>query len=135
MTIWYFLPLRFSDTKLGLFWSKMPLFIICYDKIQKNSPKFSKESSKNAKIFQKNSRITKKKFNNFQNIQELPKNSQDFENIQFLTPHLEAQNPFGLVDTLYVFSCTAYLVTPLDLVTVFWQTKCVTKSGVHCTYP
>ena len=36
-------------------------------------------------------------------------------------------------DTLYVFSCTAYLVTPLDLVTVFWQTQCVTKSGVHCT--
>ena len=31
------------------------------------------------------------------------------------------------------FSCTAYLVTPLDLVTVFWLTKCVTKSGVHCT--
>ena len=24
------------------------------------------------------------------------------------------------------FSCTSYLVTPLDLVTVFWQTKCVT---------
>ena len=24
-------------------------------------------------------------------------------------------------------------MTPLDLVTVFWQTKCVTKSGVHCT--
>ena len=52
-------------------------------------------------------------------IQELPKNSQDFENIQFLTSHLEAHNPFGLVDTLYVFSCTAYLVTPLDLVTDF----------------
>ena len=37
-------------------------------------------------------------------------------------------------DSLYVFSCTAYLVTPLDLVTVFWQTKCVTKLGLHCTY-
>ena len=31
-------------------------------------------------------------------------------------------------------SCTAYLVTPLDLVTLFWQTKCVTKSGLHCTW-
>ena len=28
--------------------------------------------------------------------------------------------------------CTAYLVTPLDLVTVFWKTKSVTKSRVHC---
>ena len=36
-------------------------------------------------------------------------------------------------DTLFVFLCTSYLVTPLDLVTVFWQTKCVTKSGLHCT--
>ena len=36
-------------------------------------------------------------------------------------------------DTLYAFSCTAYLVTPLDLVTFFWQTKSVTKSGLHCT--
>ena len=35
-------------------------------------------------------------------------------------------------DTLYVFLCTSYLVTPLDLVTVFWETKCVTKSGLHC---
>ena len=26
-----------------------------------------------------------------------PKNSQDFENIQFRTSHLEAENPFGLV--------------------------------------
>ena len=32
------------------------------------------------------------------------------------------------------FWCTAYLVTPLNLVIVFWQTKCVTKSRVHCTY-
>ena len=23
-------------------------------------------------------------------------------------------------------------MTPLDLVTLFWQTKCVTKSGLHC---
>ena len=35
-----------------------------------------------------------KKIKNFQNIQELPKNSQDFENIQFLTSHLEAEKPF-----------------------------------------
>ena len=41
--------------------------------------------------------------------------------------------PPEVFDTLYVFLCTAYLVTPLDLVTVFWQTKCVTKSRVHCT--
>ena len=27
--------------------------------------------------------------------------------------------PPEVFDTLYVFSCTAYLVTPLDLVTVF----------------
>ena len=33
-----------------------------------------------------------------------------------------------------VFSSTAYLVTLLDLVTVFGQTKCVTKSGLHCTF-
>ena len=38
-------------------------------------------------------------------------------------------------DTLYVFFFfTFYLVTPLDLVTVFSQTKCVTKSGLHCTW-
>ena len=30
-------------------------------------------------------------------IQEFPKNSQDFENIQFPTLHLEAENPFRLV--------------------------------------
>ena len=35
-------------------------------------------------------------------------------------------------ECLYVFSCTAYLVTPHNLVTVFWQTKCVTKSRLHC---
>ena len=29
---------------------------------------------------------------------------------------------------MYIFSCTAYLVT------VFWQTKCVTKSRLYCTY-
>ena len=28
VTIWYFLPPRFSDTKFGLFWSKTPLLII-----------------------------------------------------------------------------------------------------------
>ena len=55
---------------------------------QKNSKKTSK---KNPKIFQKN--------------QELPKNSQDFENIQFLTSHLEAENPlFGrFEDTKILF--------------------------------
>ena len=35
--------------------------------------------------------------NNFPKNQEFPKNSQDFENIQFPTSHLEAENPFGLV--------------------------------------
>ena len=40
---------------------------------------------------------------NLQNkFQKIPKNSkknsnlQDFENIQFLTAHMEAENPFGL---------------------------------------
>ena len=28
VTIWYFLHLRFSDTKFGLFWSKMPLLTL-----------------------------------------------------------------------------------------------------------
>ena len=28
VTIWYFLHLQFSDTKFGLFWSKMPLLIL-----------------------------------------------------------------------------------------------------------
>ena len=28
---------------------------------------------------------------------------------------------------IYAFSCPAYLVTPYDLVTLFWMTKCVTK--------
>ena len=32
-----------------------------------------------------------------QDIQEIPNNIQDFENIQFLTSHLEAENPFRLV--------------------------------------
>ena len=41
------------------------------------------------------------KLKHYQKIQEfpkkLPKSSQDFENIQFLISHLEAENPFGLV--------------------------------------
>jgi hypothetical protein len=53
-------------------------------KFPKNSPKFPK------KYPPKYPKISKK-------IQELPKNSQDFKNIQFLTSHLEAENPFGLV--------------------------------------
>ena len=88
-------------------------------KSQKIPQNFQRNPQKMPKYSKKIQELPKKKFKNFQNIQELPKNSQDFENIQFLTPHLEAQNPFGLVDTLYVFSCTAYLVTPHNLVTVF----------------
>ena len=32
------------------------------------------------------------------------------------------------------YECTINLVTTLDLVTVFWETKSVTKSRFHCTY-
>jgi uncharacterized protein YozE (UPF0346 family) len=35
--------------------------------------------------------------NSKENPKKFPKNSQDFENIQFPTLHLEAENPFGLV--------------------------------------
>jgi hypothetical protein len=51
---------------------------------QRISKEFPKNSPKNSKKFPKNSKI-------------FPKNSQDFENIQFLTSHLEAENPFELV--------------------------------------
>ena len=98
-------------------------------KLNKNPPKKILRIN-SQKIPQKNpTKIPKKSQKNPNNFSKVP----NFENNQFLTSHLEAQNPFGLVDTLYVFSFTTYLVTPLDLVTVFWQTKCVTKSGVHCT--
>ena len=65
---------------------------------QKNPPKkflskkfLQKEFKKNPKNSPKKSRINPK---NFQTIsQKVP----NFENIQFPTSHLEAENPFGLV--------------------------------------
>ena len=43
---------------------------------------------------------------NSQKIQEIPKNSRDFEKVQFSTSHLETENPFRLVILMYnqVFS-------------------------------
>ena len=53
----------------------------------KNSQKIPKEILKNSpKIPYK-----------FKDSQRICKNPQDFENIQFPTSHLEAENPFGLV--------------------------------------
>ena len=56
-----------------------------HKKIKKKIPKnFQKKPQKNPKIFQKK----------IKNYQKIPL---DFESIQFLTSHLEAKNPFGLV--------------------------------------
>ena len=68
---------------------------------------FHKEFPKNfqriPKEFPKNSqKITKK------NPKKFPKHSQDFENIQFPTSHLEAENPFGLV---FLSISTKYVLT------------------------
>ena len=47
MTIWYFLHLRFSDTKFGLFWSKMPLLITtCFQESAKNFTNISQLKKK-----------------------------------------------------------------------------------------
>ena len=36
---------------------------------------------------------------------DFPKNFQDFENIQFPTSHLEAENPFGLFNLYPIIEC------------------------------
>ena len=61
-------------------------------KIPKRIPKRCKKSLKIPKIFPKK---ILKKIPRISNINL--KNSQNFENIQFPTSHLEAENPFGLV--------------------------------------
>ena len=37
-----------------------------------------------------------------ENLQKFPPNFQDFENIQVPTPHLEAENPSGLVSPVHL---------------------------------
>ena len=52
-------------------------------------------------------------------MQTISQKEPNFENIQFPTSHLEAENPFGLVDTFYYISisagnlnlCRNYLIT------------------------
>ena len=65
------------------------------------------------KFLQKNWKIPKKSENSLNNFL---KNSQDFENIQFPTSHLEAENPFGLV----LFSFLNPQI-PLPKVQTFWE--------------
>ena len=67
MTIWYFLPLRFSDTKLGLFFGQKCHFLsyvmIKSQKIPQNfqrNPQKMLKYSKKIQEFPKHSRITKK---------------------------------------------------------------------------
>ena len=66
-----------------------------YKKIPKNSQKIPLRFPKKSQKFQK-------RFKDYQKIQEFPTNYQDFENIQFLISHLEAENPFGLVLTNFM---------------------------------
>jgi hypothetical protein len=61
-------------------------------------PKYSSKKSSQKKIFQKNfaKKIPPKNPKNFSKIP-------NFENIQFPTSHLEAENPFGLAFPMGIF--------------------------------
>ena len=72
--------------------------------LPKNSPRISKEFPKNSqripKEFPKNSKRIPKEFQ--KQSQKQSQRIPNFENIQFPTSHLEAENPFGLVFSWYL---------------------------------